>query len=168
MTQFKQRVGFTLVIVLGLQYFGIHQFCMQYLDIRVNYYAECATPKSSRPSVVTASFRTTKAITTKTPTTKCIPNAPANQDDRRDETDKHPISRLFEIQAKNHDEHPIFNVIDERGEIHKREFHVQVKVKDKTTSAWGFTKKEAKRRAAIEMLTLLGVTVETDRLNTVC
>lgn len=166
MTQFKYKIGFLFVIVLGSQYFSIYHFCMQYLDIKVNFYAECATSKTSKPSLVTASHRTTKATTIKTPTRaqQCIPNAPANQD----VPDKHPVSHLFEIQAKNHDAHPIFNVIGHRGEIHKQEFQVQVKVKDRTTSAWGFTKKEAKRRAAIEMLILLGVTTETDHSNTVC
>lgn len=75
------------------------------------------------------------------------------------------MSRLYEIQAKNHEPEPTFKEIGQRGQQNKNnvEFHVQVTVKDKTVSAWGHTKKEAKRRAAIQ----IGLPIDADHSNAI-
>ena len=181
MRQLKKAVGisFTLFLVLGSQFFGIHEYCLRYLSINIQYFAECApavnraVQQQQRPTTST----TIKPITTthsptpppRTPQTNCLDNAHADNSDPRQAIGKHPVSQLFEIQAKNHASQPTFKDIGQRGQQNKNnvEFQVQVTVNDRTASAWGRTKKEAKRRAAIEMLTQMGLQIETDNSNTI-
>lgn len=93
---------------------------------------------------------------------------------KRDETDPrnaktmHPVSRLYLIQAKQQQMEPIFKEVGKRNyrnhdnKIVRHEFQMQVKVGDKTASEWGQTKKDAKRRASITMLKLMGLQVENE------
>lgn len=130
------------------------------------------TPRSPQRAAVITTPKTTKATTAQPQprAVQCTPNASLDLNDPRQAVDKHPVSRLHEIQAKDHEKEPIFKVIGHRGEHskHNQEFNVQVTVKDKTASAWGYTKKDAKRRAAIEMLNQLGLAIKADDSNTIC
>lgn len=93
--------------------------------------------------------------------TKCLENTERNFDNSRSVVEKHPVSRLHEIQAKNHGNQPIFKDVGQRGQQQNNnvEFQVQVTINDKIAAAWGHTKKDAKRRAAIEMLKLMDLPI---------
>lgn len=136
-------------------------------------FAECAPVSNRAGQGQRMTTRTTTTIkpTTPTPTQaraarmNCPENTERDSSDPRQAIGKHPVSRLFEIQAKNHEAAPIFKDLGQRGALNKVEFHVQVTVNNKTTSAWGHSKKDAKRRAAIELLTQMGLRVESDGSN---
>lgn len=76
-----------------------------------------------------------------------------------------PVARLYLIRAKQHQTEPVFKEIarkhyrNEKNHIIRHEFQIQVKIDDKTASAWGPTKKEAKRKAATVMLTQMNLNV---------
>lgn len=78
-----------------------------------------------------------------------------------------PISRLHLIRATQHQSDPIFKEIsrkhfrNQKNHIIRHEFQYEVKVDNKTASAWGQTKKDAKRKAAIAMLKAMNLQVET-------
>lgn len=80
----------------------------------------------------------------------------------------HPVSRLYLISSKQHQMEPNFKVItvkqyrNQNNHIVRRDFQVQIKYGDKTLSAWGQTKKDAKRKAAIAMLKQMGLQVDGD------
>lgn len=181
MKQIKNLIGisFTLIIVLGSQFFGINDYCSRFLSINIKYFAEC-TPvnrgaQTQRSIVSTTTIRTTTTTppppppSPRAPRTNCLENADRDYSDPRQAIGKHPVSRLFEIQSKNHEPEPVFKDIGQRGQQNKNniEFHIQLTVKDKTASAWGHTKKEAKRRAAIEILTQMGLQFKADNSNTI-
>lgn len=77
----------------------------------------------------------------------------------------HPVTRLYMIQAKNHQLGPIYkqiaqrNIRNEKSHIIRQEFQVQVKVGDKEAIGWGDTKRSAKREATVEVLKLMGLQV---------
>lgn len=180
MWQLKKAVGisFTLFLVMGSQFFGMHEYCLRYLSINIQYFAECAPAVNRAVQQRPTATSTIKPITTtthsptpppRTPQTNCLENANVDNSDPRQAIGKHPVSRLFEIQAKNHGTQPTFKDIGQRGQQNTNnvEFHVQVTVNDRNASAWGRTKKEAKRRAAIEMLTQMGLKIEADNSNTI-
>ncbi|XP_055295770.1 uncharacterized protein LOC129565207 [Sitodiplosis mosellana] len=152
----KRAVGitFTLILVLGSQFFE----CAQVTN---------RTAQTQRPTVSTTIKPTTTIPPPAPPQTNCLEN-PDNSDPHK-AIGKHPVSRLFEIQAKNHEPVPIFKDIGQRGQPNQNnvEFHVQVTINNRTASAWARTKKEAKRRAAIEMLTQMGLQIEADNSNTI-
>lgn len=78
----------------------------------------------------------------------------------------HPITRLYMIQAKNHQLGPVYkqiaqrNIRNDKNHIIRQEFQVQVKVGDKEANGWGDTKRSAKRKATIEILKLMGIQVD--------
>lgn len=92
---------------------------------------------------------------------------------RRDEYDPvyakmmNPITRLHLIRATQHKSDPIFKETsrkhfrNQKNHIIRHEFQYEVKIDDKTASAWGQTKKDAKRKAAIAMLKAMNLQVET-------
>lgn len=175
MKQIKKVVGFvfTLILVLGSQNFGTY---LRYLNINIQYFAECSpianratqTQRTTVSTTIKPSTTTPPPLST-TPRANCLGNPEKELTDPRQTIGKHPVSRLFEIQAKNHEHEPIFKDIGQRGQQNKNnvEFHVQVTVKDKIASAWGPTKRDAKRRAAIQMLIQMGLQVEANNSNTV-
>ncbi|XP_031624121.1 uncharacterized protein LOC116341295 [Contarinia nasturtii] len=146
-------ITFTIILVLGCQLF------------------ECV-PLNNRGNQMRSTTRLPTTTIKPTPTqsresrTNCIANVERDSSDPRQAIGKHPVSRLFEIQAKNHQVAPVFKDIAQRGEQNKVEFHIQVSVNNKSASAWGHTKKDARRRAAIELLTQMGLQVEADASNT--
>lgn len=179
MKQIKNVViSFSMILVLGSQLFGINYYCLRFLSINIKY-AESAPIANRAAQTQRSIFSTTTKRTTTTPPpsppppraprTNCLENAERDYSDPRQAIGKHPVSRLFEIQSKNHEPEPVFKDIGQRGQQNKNniEFHVQVTVKDKTASAWSHTKKEARRHAAIEMLTQMGLQVEADNSNTI-
>lgn len=146
--------------------------CTINFNVNVNIFAESRQKTGPTPKNA-ATTRTTRATITPTPhpqPKQCSQNVAIDINDPLHAVEMHPVSRLHEIQAKAHKKEPIFQIIGHRGEQNKnnQEFHVQVTVNDKTASAWAFTKKEAKRRAAIEMLNSMGSTVESDGSNNIC
>lgn len=142
--------------------------------ISIGYYAEGSPGRNdARSRAVPSPPTSTTARTTTTPTqssSHCIKHSPVDLKDPHHAIELHPVSRLHEIQAKLHQSEPIFKVIGHRGEQNKnnREYHMQVMVNDKSASAWGHTKRDAKRRAAIVMLNLMGLPVEGDGTNVIC
>lgn len=92
-------------------------------------------------------------------------NAVSNYGNPHQAVGKHPVSLLYEIQAKNHDSAPIFKDVAERCQQNQNEFQVQVMVDDRIAFACGYTKKEAKRRAAIEMLKQMHLPIESEESN---
>ncbi|XP_066268584.1 double-stranded RNA-binding protein Staufen homolog 2-like isoform X3 [Branchiostoma lanceolatum] len=67
-----------------------------------------------------------------------------------------PVSRLIQIQQARKEKEPEFSLQAERGLPRRREFVMQVTVKDKVCTGIGPNKKLAKRSAAEAMLQLLG------------
>lgn len=131
--------------------------------IGFQHFAECGTTVRSN-----SQRSNTVKTTTPRPRVNCAENVQRDYNDPRQAVGKSPISRLYEIQAKNYASAPVFKELEQRVPANKsREFHIQVTVNDKTTSAWASTKKDAKRRAAIEMLTLMGVPVEAEHSNSI-
>lgn len=122
-----------------------------------------------RPSPSTRTARATSTTTPqpRAPRTNCLEKPAKDYSDPRLAIGLHPVSRLHEIQAKNYESLPVFKEIGHRRHPTKNnvEFHIQVKINDKTASAWAHTKKDAKRRAAIQMLTQMGLQVEIDSSN---
>lgn len=70
-----------------------------------------------------------------------------------------PISRLAQIQQAKKDKEPEYVLITEKGLPRRREFIMQVKVGNHTAEGAGTNKKVAKRKAAENMLNLLGFKV---------
>lgn len=70
-----------------------------------------------------------------------------------------PISRLAQIQQAKKDKEPEYILLTERGLPRRREFVMQVKVGNQTAEGMGTNKKVAKRKAAENMLELLGFKV---------
>lgn len=112
--------------------------------------------RSTRPAVITTA-----------------PPPAIQEHSRRDENDPYhakwmnPISRMHLIRATQHQSDPIFKEIsrkhfrNQKNHIIRHEFQYEVKIDDKTASAWGQTKKDAKRKAAIAMLKAMNLQVET-------
>lgn len=108
----------------------------------------------------------------RTATTRTAPSA-IQEHSIHDENDPfqaktmNPITRLYLIRATQHRSDPIFKEIsrkhfrNQKNHIIRHEFQYEVKVDNKTASAWGQTKKDAKRKAAIEMLKAMNLQVET-------
>lgn len=107
------------------------------------------------------------------PVTTTTPASIIQEHPRQDENDPtnaksmHPVSRLYLIRATQHKTEPIFKEIgkkhyrNQQNHIIRHEFQVQVKLDDKIASAWGQTKRDARRKAAIAMLRLLNLQVDT-------
>lgn len=104
MKVFKKAVGIALALAFCLQYFGIHAAVTRTPQKSIT------TPKTTRAT--TAEPRSTQA---KSRALNCTPNTTVDLSDPRQAVNKHPVSRLFEIQAKNHEKEPIFKVIAHRG-----------------------------------------------------
>lgn len=135
--------------------------------IGFQYFAECGNTGYRSTSQRSSAIRTTTTTTPK-PRANCAENIQRDYSDPRQAIGKSPISRLYEIQAKNYARAPMFKELEQKAEANKsRQFHIQLTVNDKTISAWGNTKKDAKRKAAIEMLTLMGIPVEVDHSNSI-
>lgn len=176
----KKLISFS-VITFGIVIFSGQQHYSHYLDLNIKYYAESAqvrapAPRNTASNVVSRAVTPkptppTRATTTTTKSSHCIQRAPVDLHDPHHAIEKHPVSRLHEIQAKLHHQEPIFKVIEHRGQQNRNnlEYHVQVTINDnKSASAWAHTKKEAKRRAAIAMLHTMGLPVEGDETNGIC
>lgn len=113
------------------------------------------------------SIRSTRPTVTTTTAVSAI-----QEHSRRDENDPvyaktmNPISRLYLIRATKHQSDPIFKEIsrkhfrNQKNHIIRHEFQYEVKVDDKSASAWGQTKKDAKRKAAITMLKAMNLQVD--------
>lgn len=160
----KKVISIALVFIAML--FGVEKYSNnRYFELNIKYQAE-AVRNDGRSRVIPPPATSTTAR----PTSPCIHHSPVGLKDAHHAIDLHPVSRLHEIQAKLHQTEPIFKVIAHRGEQSKnnREFHVQVVINDKSASAWAHTKREAKRRAAIAMLNLMGLPVEGDSTNANC
>lgn len=155
-------------VVFLFIYFGAWNHCSQYFDLNIKYYAECSPARNDARPVARNTPTPTRAITTQS--THCIQHGPVDLKDPHHAIEIHPVSRLHEIQAKLHQTEPIFKVLGHRGEQNNNnhEYNVQVTVNDKSASAWAHTKREAKRRAAIAMLNLMGLPVEGDGTNAIC
>lgn len=165
-----------IAVIFLFFHFSAWNYCSQYFDLNIKYYAECSslrnnarssarnTPANAGPAPTSSPSTTTRA------TTHCIQHEPVDLKDPHHAIELHPVSRLHEIQAKSHQTEPIFKVLGHRGEQNKNnlEYNVQVVVNDKSAAAWAHTKKEAKRRAAIAMLNLMGLPVEGDGTNAIC
>lgn len=183
----KKFVSFTILFVFV--WFGAWNHCSQYFDLNIKYYAECSPVRNDarapvRNTATNAASRTanlptptpistassTKARETTTQPSHCIQHAPIDLKDPHHAIEMHPVSRLYEIQAKLHQSEPIFKVIGHRGDENKNnhEYHVQVVVGDRSASAWAHTKREAKKSAAIAMLNIMGLPVEGDGTNAIC
>lgn len=167
MRKVKATIFFTLVLG-SIQYFSIQQYYFRYFDVNIKYLAESAPVQRGRVQRPLSTPTTTPSRAVASPV-DCIANTEQDLSDPRQAVGKHPVSRLYEIQVKNHENGPIFTDIGERGHQNRNivEFQVQVKVNGRTASAWGHTKKDAKRRAAVEMLTLMRLPVEADNSNSV-
>ncbi|NWT50013.1 STAU2 protein, partial [Erythrocercus mccallii] len=72
-----------------------------------------------------------------------------------------PISRLAQIQQAKKEKEPEYVLLSERGMPRRREFVMQVKVGNDTTTGTGPNKKIAKRNAAEAMLLQLGYKAST-------
>lgn len=78
----------------------------------------------------------------------------------------HPVSRLYLIRSTQKQMDPVFKNVAEKvfrnqkNHIIRREFQIEVRLDDKTASAWGQTKKDAKRKAAIAMLKQMNLQVD--------
>lgn len=106
-----------------------------------------------------------------TVTTTTTPS-PIQEHSRRDDIDPvhaktmNPITRLHLIRATQHRSDPIFKEIsrkhfrNQKNHIIRHEFQYEVKIDDKAVSAWGQTKKDAKRKTAIEMLKAMNLQVD--------
>lgn len=180
-----RRVIPIAVVFLFIQFGGLN-YCNQFFELNMKYSVECSPPRnnarsSARNTPANAGPQTTKSpAPTPTPSTTarattaqsthCIQRGPVDLKDPHHAIELHPVSRLHEIQAKLHQTEPIFKVLGHRGEQNKNnlEYNVQVVINDKSASAWAHTKKEAKRRAAIAMLNLMGLPVEGDGTNAIC
>lgn len=167
MRKVKATIFFTLVLG-SIQYFGIQQYYFRYFDVNIKYMAESAPVQRGQVQRPFSTPTTTPPRAVASPV-NCIANAEQDWSDPGQAVGKHPVSRLYEIQAKNHENEPIFTDVGERGQQIRNnvEFQVQVTVNGKKASAWGHTKKDAKRRAAVEMLTLMRLPVEDDQSNSV-
>lgn len=149
------KFGFSFILILLLGY------------LNIQYFAECAPANHGQ---VQRTLSTTARTTMKTTTTTRPTREPRmNCDASSQIIGLHPVSQLHEIQAKNHKHHPLFKDIGRRGQQNENniEFQVQVTVNGRSASAWGHTKKEAKRRAVIAMLTLMGVSIEAEQSNSI-
>lgn len=127
------------------------------------YFAECAPGTRGTTQRSNIVRTTTTARPTTTARANCVENI---QRDYNNE--KHPVSRLYEFQAKNYESPPIFKEVGQRIQQNKKhEFNIQVTVNGRTASVWAANKKDAKRKAAIEMLTLMGIAVEAEHSNSI-
>ncbi|NXB86002.1 STAU2 protein, partial [Vidua chalybeata] len=72
-----------------------------------------------------------------------------------------PISRLAQIQQAKKEKEPEYVLLSERGMPRRREFVMQVKIGNDTTTGTGPNKKIAKRNAAEAMLLQLGYKAST-------
>lgn len=164
-----------IAVVFLFIHFGGWNYCSQLFELNIKYQAECSPARnnarsSARITPAPTPTPSTTARATPAQSTHCIQHGPVDLKDPHHAIELHPVSRLHEIQAKLHQTEPIFKVLGHRGEQNKNnlEYNVQVVVNDKTASVWAHTKKEAKRRAAIAMLNLMGLPVEGDSTNAIC
>lgn len=168
-----------VVVSLLLPYVTVNYFSL-FVDVNMKIYAEGSTVRHNTRSPIRNTPANAGPQTTKSPaptttartasSAHCIQHGSVDLKDPHHAIELHPVSRLHEIQAKLHQTEPIFKVLGHRGEQSKNnlEYNVQVVVNDKSASAWAHTKKEAKRRAAIAMLNLMGLPVEGDGTNVIC
>lgn len=86
-------------------------------------------------------------------------------EDPSQSTHMNPISRLELMQGMKGGVSPtyelleVINMISERGNIINKRFHVSAKLADLTSDGWGFSKKEAKRDAAKQLLEKMNLLV---------
>lgn len=162
----KPSIYITFVVLGSIYFFEVHQFGFRHLEknlsLSIKYMEKPVLVNricdlSQEPSITTED---TIIPTPMCDLNQCNLNLELDYGDPRQAVNKNPISRLYEIQAKIHGEAPIFKEIGERGQQNSLEFHVQVIVDCKIACAWGHTKKDAKRRAAIEMLALMKLPVD--------
>lgn len=144
----------------------------KYFELTIKY-AETASERNDGYSVSHAVPSPLSNTRTDTKPVHCIQYSPVGIKDPHYAIDLHPVSRLYEIQAKLHQSEPKFKDIGHGCDHHdqnksNRKYHVQVMVNNKSTSAWSHTKREAKRQAAIAMLKLMGLPVEGDDTNVIC
>lgn len=157
----KPSIYLTLVILGSVHFFEVHQFGFRHLEKNLSL----SIKYMEKPVLVNRICDPTQepSITTEdvipTPI-QCDFNLELDYGDPRQAVSKNPVSRLYEIQAKIHGKAPIFKEIGERGQQNNLEFHVQVIVDCKIACAWGHTKKDAKRQAAIKMLSLMELPVD--------
>lgn len=161
----KPSIYFTIVILGSVHFLEIHQFGFRHLEKNLSL----SIKYMEKPVLVNRICDPTQEPSTTTedtiiPTPKCglnqcDLNLELDYGDPRQAVNKNPVSRLYEIQAKIHGKAPIFKEIGERGQQNSLEFHVQVIIDCKVACAWGHTKKDAKRRAAIKMLALMDLPV---------
>lgn len=111
-----------------------------------------------------------QAATTSTSTTpqpvRILEESKRDSSDPINAASMQPTTRLYMIQAKKREIGPIFKEIslrnfrNDKNHIIRQEFEVQVKLGDKVATGMGDTKRNAKRKAAIAMLKLMGLQVD--------
>lgn len=125
------------------------------------YFVQCKQP-------------TSRSLQARQTTTTSVPSIVVQEHSIKDDKDPEkakfmdPITRLYQIQARKHQMEPIFKEIgqknfrNQKNHIIRREFNIEVEIDNITAGASGFSKKSAKRKAAIAMLRRMGLDVEVD------
>lgn len=90
--------------------------------------------------------------------TNCINTSTiSNETTTSDECElNNPIATLLRIQQTTKQAEPVFTVIEERTQNHRKQFIMEVSYTDMVACGTGGNKKQAKREAAKAMLSLLG------------
>lgn len=135
-----------------------------FIAILVTNIVYCISAPQNRQSAT----RPRASTTTTTPKPALVIQEHSTKDDQDALNAKtmNPVARLYLIQSRRQQMEPVFkevgqkNYRNQKNHIIRREFEIQAKVGDKTSTGTGYSKKDAKRNAAITLLRQMGFEVE--------